>query len=153
MTHPSVQLQIASERVPSVPCWFGEAAIVAQLLTSSGVLKSIEEQVRFARARFGTYEVLDFVAVLIGYAVSAEPTLEAFYDRLTPFAAAFMALFGRELLPHRSTLSRFLAALDQPAVEALRALFLEDLVARTAQTFPKGWTVGSCGPSLARHGC
>ncbi len=138
MTHPSVQLQIASERVPSVPCWFGEAAIVAQLLTSSGVLKSIEEQVRFARARFGTYEVLDFVAVLIGYAVSAEPTLEAFYDRLTPFAAAFMALFGRELLPHRSTLSRFLAALDQPVVEALRALFLEDLVARTAQTFPPG---------------
>jgi hypothetical protein len=111
---------------------------VAQLLTSSGVLKSIEEQVRFARARFGTYEVLDFVAVLIGYAVSAEPTLLAFYDRLTPFAAAFMALFGRQLLPHRSTLSRFLAALNQPTVEALRALFLEDLVARTAQTFPPG---------------
>src|SRR5205807_8913339 len=49
-----------------------------------------------------------------------------------------MALFGRQRLPHRSTLSRFLAAVDQPTVEALRALFLEDLVVRTAQTFPPG---------------
>jgi hypothetical protein len=41
-----------------------------------------------------------------------------------------MALFGRERLPRRSTLSRFLAALNQIAVEALRTVFLEDLVAR-----------------------
>jgi hypothetical protein len=41
-----------------------------------------------------------------------------------------MALFGRDHLPHRSTLSRFLAALDQAPVEALRAVFLEDLLAR-----------------------
>src|SRR5947209_6902808 len=41
-----------------------------------------------------------------------------------------MALFGRQRLPHRSTLSRFLAALDQAPVEALRILFLEDLLAR-----------------------
>jgi hypothetical protein len=138
MTHPSVHLQIASEDVPSVPCWFGEVAIVAQVFTTSGVLKSIEERVRFARARFGTYEVVDFVAVLIGYVVSAEPTLLAFYERLLPFASAFMALFGRKSLPHRSTLSRFLAALDQPTVEALRSLFLEDLVVRTGQSFPPG---------------
>ena len=138
MTHPSVHLQISSEDVPSVPCWFGEVAIVAQVFSTSGVLKSIEEQVHFARARFGTYEVVDFVAVLIGYVVSAEPTLLAFYERLLPFASAFMALFGRKNLPHRSTLSRFLAALDQPTVEALRALFLEDVVVRTQQTFAPG---------------
>ncbi|BCL78899.1 hypothetical protein ccbrp13_71720 [Ktedonobacteria bacterium brp13] len=138
MTHPSVHLQLSSEVVPSVPSWFGEVAIVAQLFTTSGVLKSIEEQVRFARARFGIYELIDFVAVLIGYAVSAEPTLLAFYDRLMPFATPFMALFGRQNLPHRSTLSRFLASLDQPTVEAWRSLFLEDLVLRTAQTFPPG---------------
>jgi hypothetical protein len=52
-----------------------------------------------------------------------EPTLEAFYERLTPFAEIFMALFGRDRLPHRSTLSRFLAALDQTPVEALRTLY------------------------------
>ena len=138
MTHPSVHLQMASESVPSLPCWFGEVAIVAQVLTTSGVFKNIEEQVRFARARFGTYELVDFVAVLIGYAVSAEPTLQAFYERLQPFASAFMALFGRKSLPHRCTLSRYLAALDQPTVEALRSLFLDDLVLRAVQTFPPG---------------
>src|SRR5260370_29085143 len=41
-----------------------------------------------------------------------------------------MALFGRQQLPHRSTLSRFLAAIDQATVDALRALFLKDLPAR-----------------------
>ena len=41
-----------------------------------------------------------------------------------------MALFGRDRLPARSTLSRFLAALNQAAVEALRTLFLQDLLAR-----------------------
>lgn len=64
------------------------------------------------------------------YAVSGERTLEAFYEHLQPFAAAFMALFGRDRLPARSTLSRFLAALNWEAVEALRMLFLEDLLRR-----------------------
>jgi len=138
MTHPSVHLQMASEDLPSIPTWFGEVAIVAQVFTTSGVLKNIEQQVRFARARFGTYELVDFVAVLIGYAVSAEPSLLAFYERLQPFASAFMALFGRKSLPHRCTLSRYLAALDQPTVEALRALFLDAVILHTAQTFPPG---------------
>src|SRR5260370_8137837 len=33
-------------------------------------------------------------------------------------------------LPHRSTLSRFLAALDEASVEALRSVFLQDALAR-----------------------
>jgi len=94
------------------------------------VLAAIEEQVRFARRRFGRYEVIDFVAVLFGYATSGERTLEAFYQRLQPWASSLMALFGRDRLPARSTLSRFLASLDQAAVEALRTLFLQDLLAR-----------------------
>jgi hypothetical protein len=49
---------------------------------------------------------------------------------LQPFAPAFMALFGRSHLPHRATLSRFLAALDEPFVEALRVVFLHDALAR-----------------------
>jgi hypothetical protein len=47
-----------------------------------------ESPVRFARRRFGRYEVLDFVAVLFGYAISGERTLETFYECLHPFAAA-----------------------------------------------------------------
>ena len=89
----------------------------------SGGSKAIEERVRFARARMGDYEVIDFVVMLMGYALSGEPTLEAFYQRLLPFAESFMALFGRTKLPHAATLSRFLAALDHAPVEALRTLF------------------------------
>jgi hypothetical protein len=95
-----------------------------------GILKAIQEQVRLARARLGTYDLIDFVAVLIGYAVSSESTLKTFYERLAPFAEPFMALFGRKQLPHRSTLSRFVAALDQPTMEALRTLFQKDVLAR-----------------------
>ncbi len=138
MTHPCVKVQIAEASVPSTPSWFGEVAVVAHALTQFGVLKAIQQRVRFARARFGRYDTLDFVAVLIGYAVSGEPTLQAFYERLLPFASTFMALFGRKNLPCRSTLSRFLAVLDQPSVEALRVLFQEDLVARPTFTSPPG---------------
>jgi len=134
MMQPSVNVQMAPESVPSTPSWFGEVVILAHLLYRFGVLKAIEEHVRLARARFGRYEVIDFVAVLLGYAVSGEPTLEAFYARLSPFSDAFMALFGRSALPHPSTLSRFLSAVDQPCVEALRLLFQEDLVARAPKT-------------------
>ncbi|GHO58342.1 hypothetical protein [Ktedonobacter robiniae] len=125
MTQSKVTIQITPEAVPSVPSWMGEVAAFAQVLSHEGLLKTIQEQVRFARARFGTYELIDFVVVLIGYAVSSEPTLKAFYERLAPFAEPFMALFGRNQLPHRSTLSRLLAALDQASVETLRSLFQE----------------------------
>jgi hypothetical protein len=109
---------------------FEEVALIAGYLGHQGVFTLIEERVRFARRRFGRYDIIDFVAVLLGYALSGERTLEAFYERLQPFAQAYMALFGRDRLPARSTLSRFLAALDQAPVEALRTLFLEDLLAR-----------------------
>ena len=94
------------------------------------MLLDISERVHFARSRFGQYEVIDFVAILLGYAVSSERTLEAFYELLLPFANAFMAIFDRDRLPHRSTLYRFLAALNQTTVESLRASFLKDLLAR-----------------------
>ena len=90
MTHACVNIQIAPESVPSIPSWFGEVAVMAQVLTQFGLLKAIQQDVRFARARFGRYEVIDFVAVMLGYALSGEPTLEAFYRRLAPFAIPFL---------------------------------------------------------------
>ena len=149
MEHSCVQIQISSDSLPSIPSWFGEVAVFAHCLTHEGILKAIAEQVRFARARMGTYELIDFVAVVIGYVLSGEPTLQAFYERLAPFAEPFMSLFERNQLPHRSTLFRFLAALDQPTVEALRTLFQGDLLARTPFASPGGlfdrtggqWTV------------
>jgi len=126
----TVRIQISSESVPSTPSWFGEVVLLTAYLRKHNVLAKISERVRFTRRRFGRYEVIDFLAVLFGYAISGERTLEAFYERLQPFAVPFMALFGREQLPARSTLSRFLAALPETPVEALRALFLDDLLRR-----------------------
>ncbi len=130
MTHTMVTIQVDPVSVPSTPSWMGEVAGVAQVLRHVGVLKAIQDHVQFARARFGQYDTIDFVVVLLGYALSGETTLQSFYERLAPYASVFMALFGRHHLPSRSALSRFLAALDQVTVEALRTLFQKDLVAR-----------------------
>jgi hypothetical protein len=98
--------------------------------SQQGVLAKLCERVQFARRRFGRYEVIDFVAVLFGYTISGERTLQAFYETLLPWAEPFMALFDRNQLPSRSALSRFLAALTEVPVEALRTLFLDDLLSR-----------------------
>ena len=125
-----VNIQTSSYSVPSTPSWFGEVVLIIEYLRKQGVLSKLGERMRFRRRRFGQYEVIDFLAVLFGYAISDERTLEAFYERLQPFAVPFMALFERDRLPARSTLSRFLAALTQEPVEALRSLFLDDLLSR-----------------------
>jgi hypothetical protein len=130
----SVYIQTSSESVPATPSWFGEVALIIPYLRKQGVLSAISSQVRFARRRFGHYEVIDFLAVLFGYAISGERTLEGFYEQLLPLAQPFMALFDRERLPSRSALSRFLASLTPTATEALRTLFLADLLARPIDT-------------------
>jgi len=139
----SVHIQTSSESVPSTPSWFGEVVLMATHLGQHIVLAKISERVRFARRRFGHDEVIDFLAVLFGYAISGERTLEAFYERLQPFAVPFMALFERDRLPARSTLSRFLAALTEAPVEALRTLCLDDLESRPlSNETPTGETGG-----------
>lgn len=144
MTLSTITVQTTPESQPSMPSWMGEVAAFAQLLKQTGILTAITERVRFARARMGTYELIDFVVVLMGYALSGEPTLQAFYTRLLPFAEVFMTLFERSHLPSRSALSRFLASLDQASVERLRTLFQEDLLARPPFADPGGIT-DRCG--------
>ena len=126
----SVNIQTTSESTLWTPAWFGEVVLITRYVCKHGVLTKISERGRFARRRFGHDEVIDFLAVLFGSARSFEPTLEAFYEQLQPFAGLFMALFDRDRLPARSTLSRFLAALTPEPVEALRTLFLDDLLSR-----------------------
>ncbi len=83
MDDPSTaRIQAEASPILSVPAWFGEVALVAHALTRLGLLTTISERVRFTRKRFGTFEVIDFLVVLIGYALSGEPTLAAYYERL-----------------------------------------------------------------------
>jgi hypothetical protein len=134
----SVSIQIDPHSVPAVPPWFGEVVVMAQVLRQRGFFIAIQERVHFARARAGTYELIDFLVVLLGYAISGEPTLRAFYDRITPFAGPFMALFDRSRLPTAATLSRFLAVLDQAAVESIRLLAQENLLGRSGALHQTG---------------
>jgi hypothetical protein len=128
LTASPIEIRTSPEEVPSVPPWFAEVVLLARYFSQQGYLDAISQRVRLARGRAGTFDVLDFVAILLGYAVSGEPTLEAFCDRLAPFAHPFMALFGRDQLPHRSTLSRFLADVDSSCRDALRQVFQDDLL-------------------------
>ena len=91
--NPSIEVQTSPVERPSVPAWFAEVVILSQHLTAKGLLEAFAQQVRLVRGRFGSYEPLDFLAVLIGYAISGERTVADFFDRLAPFEAAFMALF------------------------------------------------------------
>jgi hypothetical protein len=80
----AVTIQASSQSVPAPPTWLGEVTLIIHSLRKLGVLDAISSQVRFARRRFGRYEVIDFVAVLLGYAISGERTLEAFYPLRNP---------------------------------------------------------------------
>src|SRR5207248_1466220 len=113
-------------------------------LATKGLLDAFAHQVRLVRGRFGSYEPIDFLALLVGYAISGERTLSDFFECVAPFETAFMALFGRSSLPHRSSLSRFLADVDRPCLEAFRTLF--------EQHFTQGWTKASIGGIFDRQG-
>jgi hypothetical protein len=144
---PCIEVQTSPGDRPSVPPWFAEVVIMIEHLATKGLREAFAHQVRLVRGRFGTYEPIDFLALLIGYAISGERRLPDFFERLAPFEAAFMALFGRRCLPHRSSLSRFLADVDRPCLEAFRTLFEK-------YSFIDGWTeesIGGLGDRQGRH--
>jgi len=145
IAHPCREVQTSEPPQPAVPPWFAETILMAQYRRAHGLLKAMATQVRLVRGRFGQYEVLDFLVLVFGYAISGERTLQAYVERLAPFAAPFMASFERGTLPHRATLSRFLSAVDGPCVEALRALFV-------SSSFTWGWTPETLGGLWDRTG-
>ena len=67
-----VSIQTSSHSSPVPPPWCGEVVLLVSHLRKQGVLDAINAHVRFARRRFGYYEVIDFLALLFGYAISGE---------------------------------------------------------------------------------
>jgi len=138
-------MQASEQSQPAVPPWFAETVLLVEYLRTHGLLDALTHQVHLVRVRFGQYEVLDFLAPLFGYAISGERTLQAYFDRLKPFADPFMALFERNRLPHRTTLSRFLAGVDPSCLEAVRTLFV-------VSSLTWGWTQETIGGVWDRTG-
>lgn len=133
-----IEVQTSLEPRPSLPPWFAEVVILSRFLSAQGAFQAMEEHVILVRKRAGHYEPLDFLAILIGYAISGERTLADFFQRIAPFQDAYMALFGRRCFPHRSSLSHFLSDVDAPALESLRLLFQQF-------SFAPGWTLDTLG--------
>ena len=148
--NPSIEVQTSPVHRPSVPAWFAEVVILSQHLTAKGLLEAFAHQVRLVRGRFGSYDLLDFLVLLIGYAVSGERTLADFFERLAPFDAAFMALFGRAELPHRASARSFPGerrpSLPGSVSHALRAIQLCPGVDERIHR----WYLGSAGSPLHR---
>ena len=119
ISNPCIEVQTSADDRPSVPPWFAEVVLMVNHLTTKGILDAFAHQICLRRGRFGNYEPIDFLALLVGYAISGERTLADFFERVIPFETAFMALFGRRCLPHRSSLSRFLADVDRPCARSV----------------------------------
>jgi hypothetical protein len=88
----SALIQSTSASVPSTPCWCSDMALnalkiqrargcMAASLRTQSILTTIREQGRVARRRFGRDEVSAVAAVLFGYAVRSQRTVEAFRIR------------------------------------------------------------------------
>ncbi len=69
-----IEVQTSPLDRPSVPRWFAEVAILAQHLATQGLLEAFTHQIRLVRGHFGHYEPIDFLVLLIGYAISGERT-------------------------------------------------------------------------------
>jgi hypothetical protein len=82
ISNPCIEVQTSPEERSSVPAWFAEVVIMVQHLATKGLLETFAHQVRLVRGRFGSYEPLDFLALLLGYAISGERTLADFFERL-----------------------------------------------------------------------
>jgi hypothetical protein len=65
ITDEAVSIQTSSESVAATPSWFGEVVLLTAHLRKHNVLSKITERVRFARKRFGRYDVIDFLTVQI----------------------------------------------------------------------------------------
>ena len=140
IVHAGIEIQLSPEVKAAVPPWFEEVLVIATFLKEHHLLASVSDHVRFSRARMGRYELIDFVVVLLGYALSGERTIHDFYQRLAAHGDLYMEIFERDHLPHRSTLSRFLAALTPVCVEQVRQELLADLATQHwPQAEEAGW--------------
>ena len=82
VSNPCIEVQTSPEDRPSVPEWFAEVVMIARHLATKGLIEAFAQQVRLVRGRFGSYEPIDFLGPLVGYALSGERTLADFFERV-----------------------------------------------------------------------
>jgi carbon monoxide dehydrogenase subunit G len=104
-THGAAKVQISPEGKPSTPAWFGEVAAVAHILAHLGRLEAIQQQVRFARARF--VASLDTVCLAVS-SLSIHINCQRFprlFDHVCTTAPLFLILLLEVISLHISWVS------------------------------------------------
>lgn len=77
-----IAVEAGKESVLRIPAWLGEAVLLGKYWLDSGLVGYLEKEVRVVRGRMGRYEVMDFVLLLISYAISGERTIAEYYQAL-----------------------------------------------------------------------
>src|ERR1700737_2597296 len=86
ISNSSVEIHTTAQECAAVPSWFAEVTLIAQYLSTTHVLDAFAHQVHLKRKHAGTYEPIDFLCVLLGYAISGQPTLTDFWRQIAPFS-------------------------------------------------------------------
>lgn len=99
-----------------LPDWTSEGAVLAEWLTQSGVLEEIGERLQVQRE--GGYVGLDVLLFLLLYFASdLRIGIKEFGSRTKPHRRQLAALGGRCQLPTPPSVSRFLGAVERPAIQ------------------------------------
>ncbi len=146
-TLAGIELTTDEQTNPAHPSWLAEALLLGEYWRCSGLLDRLQTEVRVHRGRMGTYEVCDFVLLLLAYAVSGLATLQLFFEQLKSVRSVLMAVWQRQRSPVASTLSRFLGDIDASALEQLRTLFESDLFVHGLGSPQTGGVVDRSGQS------
>jgi len=121
------------------PGWFQEAVMVLTLLARRGLPEVLAKHVRVERGKTPKYTTPDFILLIFAYAVSHHLNYNSFdhaaglpvLPSRTPtdgdeeavrVAHALMATWKRNEVPHRSAVSRWLAAVASEDLKHFRAL-------------------------------
>jgi len=89
ISNSGIEVQTSPITRFSVPSWFAEVVILTQHFAAKKLLEALEQHVHLVRGRFGSYESIDFLALLFGYAISGERTLADFFERIAPLRPSF----------------------------------------------------------------
>ncbi len=127
-TEAGIELPSCPDENRATPVWLAEVLLLGEYWRSTGLLERLQQQVKVSRGRMGQYEVCDFVLLLLAYAVSGVGTLKELLIQLKPVESIVLSAWQRQQCPVASTVSRFLSAVEVPAVEQLRTLFEADLL-------------------------
>src|SRR5688500_13616995 len=108
---------------PVPPLAMAELAVWARHFWNAWWLIPILSTVIVPSGRAGTYGLAEFLLLLLAHACGNHTHLRQTLREVRPFAQEVMALWAREDMPSQAQLSRWLARIDDAALEAWRTLF------------------------------